>query len=106
MLTSDKFSEFKADYNVYGYTGSEDKYGGYTQSLSSTPSGSINVMWQPVTDEAAIAEYGERVNRMYEAVVYDGTIEELNVVQINGENYEVRSIRNYNTHRLVRVEKI
>ena len=106
MLTENKFSDFKDDYNVYGYTGADDGYGGISQSLSDIAKGSINVMWQPVTDEAAIAEYGERVNRMYEAVLYEGSLDELDVVKINGENYEVRSIQRFNTHRLIRVEKI
>lgn len=106
MLTENKFKAFKDDYNVYGHTGADDGYGGYSQSLSSTAKGSINVMWHPVTDEAAIAEYGERVNRMYEAVLYEGSLDELDVVKINGENYEVRSIQRFNTHRLIRVEKI
>lgn len=106
MLTRDKFSAYKADYEVYGYTEAEDKYGGTVRTLSGTPKGTIHVMWNPVSDEAAIAEYGERVNRMLEAVLYEGEVSELDVVMIGGVKYEVRSILPYNTHRLLRVEKI
>lgn len=106
MLTKDKFSAYKDDYGVYGYTTTEDRYGGTVKTLSVTAKDTIHVMWNPVTDEAAIAEYGERVNRMLEAVLYEGEVSELDVVKIGGVSYEVRSILPYNTHRLIRVEKI
>ena len=106
MLTKDKLTEFKDDYEVYGYTETEDKYGGTARTLSVTPKETIHVMWNPVNDEAAIAEYGERVNRMLEAVLYEGEVSELDVVKIGGVKYEIRSILPYNTHRLLRVEKI
>lgn len=106
MLTQNKLTQYKDDYRVYGHEEVTDKYGGTATVLSEKSKGTINVMWNPVTDESAIAEYGERVNRMLEAVLYEGKVEELDVIRINGTDYEVRSIMPYNTHRLIRVEKI
>lgn len=104
MLTQEHFKRFKDDYNVYATTGTQGAYGEVI--VQKTLKGSINVMWQPVTDEGAVAEYGERVSRMLEAVLYEGNVEELDIIRINGEDYEVRSVLPYNTHKLIRVEKV
>lgn len=104
MLTQEHFESYKDDYTVYRKTAVKGAYG--ETITTKTRTGTIHVMWHPVTDEAAVAEYGERVTRMLEAVLYEGSISELDIVGINGADYEVCSILPYNTHRLVRVEKV
>ena len=108
MLTQEQFERFKDDYPVYGKVTIVGRYGNVKEGvLADTPKATIHVMWNPVTDEASIAEYGERVAKMLQAVVYgDAELAELDVVAIRGENYEIRSIQPYNTHRLIRVEKV
>ena len=108
MLTSDKFEGFKADYNVYRKTTVTDRYGNVKESVvAGTPKSTIHVMWHPVTDEASVAEYGERVQRMLEAVLYgDADISEFDIISIGSDNYEVRSVLHRNTHRMIRVERI
>lgn len=108
MLTSDKFEGFKADYPVYQKTTITDRYGNVKEAvIDGDPKSVIHVMWHPVTDEATIALYGERVSRMLEAVLYgDADIAEFDVVAIGSDNYEVRSVLHRNTHRQITVERI
>ena len=106
MLTQDEFTDYKADYSVYAKTSSEDSYGNAQFTYSETATATIHVMWNPVTDEAAIAEYGERVRKMKQCVLYgDAAISEHDRVVIGDVPYTIVSIMPYNTHRLVRVER-
>ena len=107
MLTRERFERFKADYNVYGHTTVRDKYGGAQRAISSEPKAVIHVMWRPLADEASVVLYGDKVSKMLEAVLYDDAdVREFDIVRIGDTDYEVRSILPYNTHRLIRVEKI
>ena len=106
-LTEDKFQDLKSDYIVYGPVSTVDEYGIET-SVYSFPVSTINTMWKPVSDEAAVMLYGEDVKTMLEGVVYDAEAElsPLYQMEILGERYEIASIKFYNTHRLVRVRRI
>lgn len=107
MLTKDEFTDYKDDYEVFKYSSTTDRYGNEQHSYSDTADFTINVMWHPVTDEASIAEYGERVRNMKKAVLYgDADIAEFDRVQIGDGKYQVVSVSAYNTHRLIQVEKV
>lgn len=108
MLTRDKFEGFKADYSVYQKTEITDRYGNVKDSVvAGEPKSTIHVMWHPVMDEAMVAEYGERVQRMLEAVLYGAAdIAEFDIVAIGSDNYEVRRVLHRNTHRMIVVEMV
>ena len=106
MLTKEKLTEYKSDYPVYHPTTVTDEYGHEHLSYPTTPTDTINVMWSPVTDEAAIAIYGEHVTSMKQCVLYDDTVEHFDRVEIGSDMYEVVSVMPYNTHLLVRVKKL
>ena len=108
MLTSDKFEGFKADYDVYQKTTVTDRYGNIKDAVViGEPKCKIHVMWHPVTDEATIAQYGERVQRKLEAVLYgDADIAEFDILKVGSDDYEVRSVMHRNTHRMITVERI
>jgi phage-related protein len=105
MLTRDAFPEHKHNYVVYRKTPGTDAIGAETNTF--TPGGVIHVMFTPITDEATIQTYGEQVVTMYQAAVYDDTaMTEHDQVEINGKRYEIISIQNYPSFRLIRVRKV
>jgi len=105
MLTQDAFTEHKADYTIYRKTPVQDIYGNETNTY--TAGGTINVMWTPIIDEASITLYGERINTMMQAIVYDSTeIQAHDQVVIDNERYEIISIKKYPSYRLIQVGKI
>ena len=105
MLTQDVFTEHKADYIIYRKTPVLDEYGNETNVFS--PGGTVNCMWLPITDEASIAEYGEKIRSMLQAVIYDDTaIDSHDQVEIRNDRYEVVSIKHYPSYRLVQVSLI
>ena len=104
-MTQDIFKEHKADYTIKRKTSVLDHYNNETNVF--TDGGTINVMWTPVVDEASIQTYGERINEMLQAVVYDETeIDEHDQVEIDNKKYEFISIRKFPSYRLVQVRKI
>lgn len=106
MLTRDRFKQFKTDYGVYGTHTARDKYRNERTITDDTPRGYINVMWQPLTDSVAIAEYGRDISTMYFAIVYELlTIRHNDVIYINGEPYEVVGIKQYCQCRRVEVRR-
>lgn len=107
MLTQDKFSAFKADYGIYKRTAVLDGYGNEQNVYPTTPNNTMHVMWNPVTDEASIAIYGEKVRDMRQCVLYeDVDIDHMDRVLIGEDMYEVVTILPYNTHLLVKVRKV
>ena len=105
MLTRDAFQEHKKDYTIFRKTAGTDRYGNEQNSFA--PGGSVKVMWTPIADEASIQTYGERVNTMMQAAIYEDTeISEHDQVEINGARCEIVSIRQYPSYRLAQVQKI
>lgn len=105
MLTQDIFKEHKADYTVMRKIPTYDRYGSETNTFEE--GGTINVMWTPITDEASIQTFGEQVNDMKQAVVYDSTeIDEHDQVLIAEKKYEFVSIKEYPSYRLVQVKRV
>lgn len=105
MLTQDKFTEYKKDYKVYKYTATTDQYGGRQRSYEDRGD-TINVMWTPITDEASVAQYGDRISQMLQCVIYEGDVEAFDRIKIDDDMYQVESVMPYNTHLLVRVAKV
>lgn len=105
MLTQNAFTEHKKDYTVMKKTPVLDKYRNETNIF--TEGGTINVMFTPIADEASIQTYGEKINDMMQAIVYDDTdISAHDQITIAGVKYEFVSIKQYPSYRLVQVKKI
>ena len=105
MLTQDIFKQHKSDYTVYRKTPTMDMY--FNETNTFTAGGTINVIWTPISDEADIAIYGEQVNTMLQAIVYDETeIDAHDQFHIDNEVYEVVSIKKYPSYRLIQVKKL
>ena len=105
-LTRDYFKDLKADYPVYGTHTEQDKYNNEKVVVDGEPKGTINVMWQPLTDEASIAEYGKSINRMYYCILYDDVYIDYNdVVYIHGDAHEVVGIKYFNTYTRIDVSR-
>ena len=106
MLTQNEFQNYKKDYSVYGKQTVTDEYGN-ERYIYDEVTASIHVMWHPVTDAAAIAEYGERVRSMKQCVLYEqAQVEPFDRIIIDSVPYTVIEVMPYNTHRFIRVEKV
>ena len=106
QLTRDVFKDLKADFPVYGTHTEMDKYNNETTVIDTEPKCTINVMWQPITDQASIVEYGRNVNRMYYTIVYDDPNVDYNdVVYIRGDAHEIVGIKYFNTYTRIEVKK-
>lgn len=135
-LTQNKFTGFKQDYLLKKKRSTTGRYG--NKSYEYVPVGTIHVMWTPITDDASIAEYGEKVDTMLQAVFYDEDfhtldrrlateavegfatedygdslvttevpiVEEHDRVEVLNGMYEVVSALRYNTHTLIKVQKV
>lgn len=100
MLTQNIFKEHKSDYTIYRQETGLDHYGNAKNTFSA--GGTVNCMWLPVSDEASIQTYGQSVVSMRQAVIYDETeIDEHDQVHIDGGKYEIISIKNYPSYRLL-----
>lgn len=99
------FEDMKQDYAVYAYVTVVDKYGNVTSSQTAQKE-TIHCMWQVLTNEADIVEYGLDVKSMYYCIIYeDKNIDFGDIVTINDELYEVVSIKRFNTHTRIDVKK-
>lgn len=106
-LTENKFSVFKKDYPVYGRVVEKDKYLNEQSKYSSEPKCTIHVMWHPITDEASVVAYGEKIQNMLQAVYYGSEdVQRLDHITIAGSTYEIVSIKEFNTYRLLQVSKL
>ena len=105
-LSSDFFNQYKKDYKVYGTHTETDKYNNVRTVRDDAEKAVIYTMWHPLRDEADIAEYGQNINKMYYCILFDSNnIKHDDVVEIDGEEYEVTSIKKYNTHTRLDVTK-
>lgn len=101
-----RIAQKKQDSRIYYSSIVEDQYGGekYVYSPSDEV---VHVLWTPLSSEVEIAEYGERVNEMLQAVLYDNvTIKENDRVEVNGNMYNVVSLKPYPSYRLVIAERV
>lgn len=106
ILTHNEFEEFKSDYKIYGTHTEKDKYLNEKTVVDEEPKGTLHVMWHPLTDAAAIAEYGRNISKMFYCITYDDLGVEYNdVVTIHGSEYEVVGIKYYNTHTRIDVSR-
>lgn len=93
--------------NVFSYGFKTDRYGNQEYSYPTEPSGSIDVMWSPISSEVEIAEYGERINEMMQACVFsDEELKEKDRVEINFKMYNIVAIKQYPSYRLVLAERV
>lgn len=93
--------------NVYEKQIKEDRYGKETYVYPKEPTFQIKVMWVPVSSEVAVAEYGERVNEMMQACLFDNSkIVENDRVMIKGSLYNIISIKSYPSYRLLLAERV
>lgn len=105
MTTKARYGTFKSDYDIQGKSVVTDDYG--AQSYEFVSRGTVHTMFVPVSDEATIEEYGENINDMLQAVIYDTTpIFHYDELTINGERYEVVKIEVWMTHRRITVKKV
>ena len=105
-LKLDLFEQYKSDYKVYGTHTEADKYSNVRTVRDTEEKAVIHTMWHPLRDEADIAEYGENINKMYYCILFNITnIAHGDVVVIDNEEYEVTSIKKYNTHARLDVTK-
>lgn len=92
---------------VYPYIIVSDRYGNESYTYDENKSFTINVMWLPITSQVEIAEYGERINEMLQAVIYtDETIKEQDRVSIGDTFYTIISIKKFPSHRLLLAERV
>lgn len=106
MLTQSAFAEFKSDFAVYGTHGVTDRYGNQRPVKDANPRGTIHTMWHPLTDAASIAEYGKDISTMYYAIVYDNPgIQHGDIITLRGDEYEVVSVKRFNTHDRVDIRR-
>ncbi|MDE5781488.1 MAG: hypothetical protein K2I03_08430 [Lachnospiraceae bacterium] len=102
-----KINRKKTVSNVYKKQINEDRYGNETYDYPKEPSFQIKVMWLPVSSEVAVAEYGERVNEMMQACLFDDSeIIENDRVLIKGSFYNIISIKQYPSYRLLLAERV
>lgn len=105
-LTQKAFTEYKADYDVYGTHLVTDRYNSEQAVKDTEPKGTVHTMWHPLTDAASIAEYGVDVNKMFYAILYDDPgIEYGDLITLHGHDYEVVGIKYFNTHTRVDVRR-
>lgn len=106
QLTQNAFGDLKSDYDVYGTHTEQDRYNNEQIVVDDTPKCTIHTMWQPLTDEASVAEYGTSINRMYYCILYgDPDVDYKDVVYIHGDPHEVVGIKYYNTYTRVDVRR-
>lgn len=105
-LTKNHFKEYKKDYDFFGTHTEYDKYNNEKTVVDSVKRCTVNTMFQPLQDEASIAEYGEAIKTMYTCILYgDAPISHGDIVHIRGNAYEVVSIKFFNTYIRVDVKK-
>lgn len=106
MLTENYFSEYKKDFIVYGPRTVTDAYGN-EKNVYDVNNGTIHTMFSPVSDKESIELYGQSVEHIRQAVVYENTpIDSMDQVIIDNERYEVISIKQFQTHREIKVRKV
>ena len=106
ILTQDRFSEFKKNYEIYGtHTEKDDRM--VERTVKDTePRCTVHTMWHPMTDAVSAAEYGADISSMYYAIIYEpAQIEYNDVVTLFGEDCEVVGIKRYNTHIRIDVKR-
>lgn len=105
-LSSNFFEQYKKDYKVYGTHTETDKYNNVRTVRDEAEKAVIHTMWHPLRDEADIAEYGQDINEMYYCIIYNAEgLKHNDVVIIRDEEYEIISIKQYNTHDRIDVKK-
>lgn len=105
MLTRDAFTEHKQEYTVFRKHTHLDHYRNEANTFDA--GGTIYTMFTPVSDEASIQTFGEKVSTMKQAVIYDDTeMEAHDQIEIDGETFEIITIQKYPSYRLIRVNKI
>lgn len=106
-LTDNKFLEFKHNYPVYGTSPNKDSIGNVQRVIDPEPKFNIFVMWHPITDEASVVAYGDKIEGMLQAVYYGSDyIKNFDQVLIYGDYYEVVSVKQFNTYKLILVKKL
>ena len=103
----DKIEKNREICTIYPYGVVTDRYGNESYSYDDNNTFTINVMWLPIASQVEIAEYGERINEMLQAVLYtDETINEQDRVLISDTFYTIISIKKFPSHRLLIAERV
>lgn len=108
-LTRNRFLCFKSDYAIYGTHLEVDEYGTEKKLIDTEPKFTIHVMWTPVTDEVAWRSFGPDTERMLQCVYYDddgNEVKDGDRLYIRNNQYEIVSVRWWNTHRILRAKQI
>ena len=106
-LTRGDFLEFKRVYSVFSTVLETDSYLNEHRTKS-TEKLKIFTMFHPLTSDVDIAEYGEDVKNMLYCILYDiqpGALDYYDVITINDEDYEITSMKFFNTHARIDVKK-
>ncbi len=105
-LTRDRFEEFKADYVFYGTHTALDRYNNESRQKDTEPKCTVHTMWHPLTDAVSIAEYGADISKVLFAIIYDQNgITYGDYVTVNGDEYEVVAVKQFNSHYRVDIKK-
>lgn len=106
LLTRDKFKDLKSNFPVYGTHTEIDSHRNKYRVKNDTKKTDINVMFQPLTDDVALAEYGTDISKMYYCIVYDDVdIEYNDIIPIRDDDYEVVGLKYFNTYTRIDVKK-
>lgn len=107
MLTEHRFEDKKKDYGIYLKEVTEDRYGNDAESYPTEPNFTIHCMWQPISSELEITQYGERVNEMLCTFIYSSeVIPEKSRVLIDGIFYNIISCIPWLSYRKLLVERV
>lgn len=105
-LTENDFTEYKKLYDVYGTHVAEDKYHNESIVRDEQPKLQIRTMWHPLRDDADVAEYGQDINKMFYCILYHAdNIKHNDIVILYGDEYEIVSIKRYNTHTRIDIKR-
>lgn len=106
MLNHETPNEWKRHSTLYPVVSVTDDYG--CQTLKKVEGIDLYLCWQPITDEALLKEYGFSHTGSIQAVLYDFDthVKPFDIVEYEGEEYEVKGIKRFLSYRLIIAERV
>lgn len=104
-LTNGELEVFKADYQIWKKNPVVDEYGEEHNEFKKA--GTIHCMWQPIQDASSIQLYGQDTETMKQSYLYETNgLEAFDQVEINGDRYEVISLKEFQNYTLCIVKRV